>query len=124
DPLMWRYYALLGRLDAVAAADLRTRADQGANPRDLKLDLAATLVERFHGAEAARAAAEAFTSRFSARKLPDNLPTVKLSRSPDGPHLIGRVLVECGFAASTSQAMRLVRDRAVRVDGAVIDDPK
>lgn len=124
DPMMWRYYALLGRRTAAEVADLQLSACDAVNPRDLKMQLAGELVARFHGFAAAKAARQSFIRRFSERIEPIDLPTTDVVAP--GPHgvLIGHLLAELGLAASTSEALRLVRQGAVRVDGMAVVDSR
>lgn len=124
DPMMWRYYALLGRRTPAEVADLERAAAGSVNPRDLKLQLAEELAARFHGPAAGRAARAAFVRRFTERASPANLPTVDVAAGGPGGVMIGHLVAETGLAASTSEALRLVRQGAVRVDDAVIVDPK
>lgn len=123
DPMMWRYYTLLGRRTPAEVAELERAAGGSVNPRDLKLQLAEELVARFHDPAAGQAARAAFVHRFSERMSPADLPTVEVAAGPGGL-MIGHLIAEAGLAASTSEALRLVRQGAVRVDGATIADPK
>lgn len=118
DVMMWRYYELLSAKSAAEISALKT----DAHPRDAKLGLSRELVARFHGAAAAERAEHDFTAQFREKKLPTELPEVKLI-APDGL-LIGQVLKEAGLTSSTSDAMRMIRSGAVRIDGERIDDEK
>jgi tyrosyl-tRNA synthetase len=123
DSLMWRYYELLS-LDT-SPAELQSMQEQSArgaiNPRDCKMRLGRELVGRFHGGAAAEEAAEDFERRFQQGILPEDIPEVRLS-APAGSLLIGKLLKEAGLTASTSEALRMVRQGAVRVDGERVED--
>lgn len=117
DELMWRYYALLGRRSEAELEALRAEVVAGANPRDLKHALARELVSRYHDEAAAAEAAQAFTRRFTQRELPAELPEIRVTAREEAGSLIGHLLVDTGLATSSSEALRLVRQNAVRVDG-------
>ena len=122
DFLMWRYYALLSCVPAAEQARLQKEAASGArNPRDIKLDLAGELVRRFHGTAAAQEAHTAFLARFQRHETPEDLPlqAIKLSEAPR----LSQLLVQVHLAASTSEAMRKMKEGAVRVDGERVVDP-
>jgi tyrosyl-tRNA synthetase len=125
DALMWRYYRLLSlRVDAAGLERLEARAAAGAlNPRDAKADLAGEIVARFHGEAAAAAAREAFERRFREGALPEDMPAVEL-QAPEGGLPIANLLKDAGLTASTSEALRLVGQGAVRIDGERIEDRK
>ena len=125
DDLMWRYYELLSldtSLDALAS--LRAgAADSTLNPRDAKERLGREIVTRFHGDAAAQRAVEAFRSRFQRGEVPDDLELVSVACPPEGLPL-ANLLRDCGLTASSSEAMRLVRQGAVRLDGERVEDPR
>ena len=110
DDLMWRWFELLSfrPLDEVA----KLKAD--ANPRDAKFELGEELVARFHGPAAGRAARDAFVRRFSEGRLPDEIPNVTVTGAP---LKLANLLKAAGLTASTSEALRLVAQGAVRIDG-------
>ncbi len=123
DELMWRYFELLSFRPVGEIERLRLAVSQeGMNPRDAKFELAGEIVGRFHGPEAARRAREAFIARFQQGALPDELPEVELS-APEGLP-IANLLKAAGLTASTSEALRLIRQGAVRIDGERLEDPK
>ena len=122
DTLMWRYFELLSRRDIQTIARWQREVQDGLNPRDVKLDLAEELVARFHGVEAGRRAREAFLARFSRGEMPDDIPETELS-VPSGHLALPQLLKETGLAKSTSEAIRLIRQGGVRLDGARVDDP-
>ncbi|MCG6872826.1 MAG: tyrosine--tRNA ligase [Gammaproteobacteria bacterium] len=122
DELMWRYLELLSFRPAAEIAGLRQGAEEGSrNPRDIKVGLAREIVERFHGASAARAAEEDFTARFRHGALPEEVPEVELP-ARDGGWPIANLLKEAGLTASTSEALRMLGQGAVRLDGERVQD--
>ncbi len=122
DTLMWRYFELLSFEPAATIASWRREVEEGANPRDIKYRLALELVGRFHGAAAANQAREAFIARFRDGALPEDMPGVELA-ARDGGYPIAGLLRDAGLTASTSEALRLIRQGAVRIDGERIEDP-
>jgi len=121
DELMWRYYELLSFRSVTEIAGLRTAAGEGRNPRDIKLELAAEITARFHGAAAAQAAHQAFMSRVSDKAVPTDLPPVRISVDAAGMR-IGNVLKAAGLAASSSEANRKIDEGAVKLDGMKVSD--
>jgi tyrosyl-tRNA synthetase len=123
DDLMWRYYELLSFEPLAAVQRLRASVRDGANPRDIKKRLGEELVGRFHGPAAARQAADAFTRRFSDRELPEQIPEVTVHAS-EGRLGVAHILREAQLVTSTSEALRLIRQGAVRIDGERLEDGK
>jgi tyrosyl-tRNA synthetase len=122
DDLMWRYYELLSFDKSLAdIARMREAVGEGRNPRDYKLELATELAARFHGAAAANAAVGHWNDVVQGGGVPQDLATVDLP-VPAGGIRIGALLKAAGLAPSTSEAMRKLGERAVRVDGAVVED--
>ena len=121
DEVMWRYLELLSFQPADTLAGWRGEVEQGANPRDVKYRLARELVERFHGRQAAVQAEENFVARFQRGVLPDDLPQISLA-APQGALSIANLLKEAGLVASTSEALRLISQGAVRIDGERVQD--
>ncbi|WP_462320642.1 tyrosine--tRNA ligase [Halochromatium sp.] len=123
DQLMWRYFELLTSRTPAELTSMRASVDAGANPRDIKIDLGVTLVTRFHGAAAAEAAREDFLHRFQRGQAPTEVPEITLE--PGEPDLaLPRLLKDAKLVASTSEAIRLVGQGAVRVDGQRLEDAK
>ena len=117
DPLMWRYFELLSFRPASEIAEWQGQiAREVLNPRDVKFKLAEELVGRFHGAEAAGKALAAFVERFQKGRLPEDLTEVSV-QSRDGRLPIANLLKQAGLAESTSEALRLIQQGAVRIDG-------
>jgi len=121
DELMWRYYELLSSRPAAEIEGLRREAAAGMNPRDIKFGLARELVARFHGESAGRAAQEGFVRRFRHNESPDDLEEICV-QAEAGSVGIANLLREAQLVASNSEAFRMIRQGAVRVDGERIDD--
>lgn len=123
DDLMWRWFELLSFRPLQDIETLQEEVAQGRNPRDVKFELGVELVDRFHDAGAGLIAKEAFVSRFQQGQLPEDIPevVVKLAEA-DAP--IGYVLREAGLVQSTGEAMRMVKQGAVKVDGEKLTDPQ
>jgi tyrosyl-tRNA synthetase len=122
DDLMWRYFELLSYRPLDELQAFRERAAGGENPRDIKFELALELVGRFHDAGAAEQAKAAFINRFRNNELPDDLPETLLECGEAGQLGIGHVLQQAGLVASTSEAFRMIKQGAVRIDGQRIED--
>ena len=118
DPMMWRYLELLSFRSLAEIAQFRADVDGGRNPRDIKVLLAQEVVERFHSREAAEAALADFDNRARGG-IPDDIAEVAVAGAPLG---IGQLLKQAGLCASTSEALRMVEQGGVRIDGAVISD--
>jgi tyrosyl-tRNA synthetase len=121
DSLMWRYYDLVSFRPLEEVARLRRSLEGGANPRDIKMELAAEIVDRFHGAGAGARARDAFIAQFSKGALPDDIPEVQVAAPAEGLSL-PRALKEAGLCASTSDATRQIQQRAVKVDQQRVED--
>jgi tyrosyl-tRNA synthetase len=122
DELMWRYFELLSFRPLAEIGELRSRVAAGANPRDIKFELAAEIVTRFHDRAAADAARESFINRFRNNELPADMPEITLACDAAGRLGIGHVLSRAQLVNSTSEAFRLIRQGAVRIDGQRADD--
>jgi len=118
DLLMWRYFMLLSRRSEAEIAGLRKEVEGGRNPRDAKVMLAKEITARFHSLAAADAAEQDFDHRARGG-IPDQIPSLRLAGAPLA---IGTLLKQAGLVPSTSEAMRLVEQGGVRIDGAVISD--
>ena len=121
DTLMWRYYELLSFRPAAEIERLRREVEAGRNPMEVKFELAEELVGRFHGAEAARRAKETFIARFRRHELPEDLPETTVA-APGGRIRLANLLKEAGLVPSTSEALRMIRQGAVRIDGERVSD--
>ncbi len=121
DELMWRYFELLSFRPVAEIAEWQRQTTAGLNPRDVKFKLAEELVARFHGIDAGRHALAAFIERFQKGALPENLAEMRLP-SRNGGLAIASLLKEAGLVASTSEALRLIQQGAVRIDGERVGD--
>jgi len=121
DDLMWRYFELLSFRPLAEIADLRGRASDGENPRDIKFLLAEELIERFHGHGSGERARQAFIAVHRDKGVPDDLPLITLPAGEGGLGL-AQALKDAGLVASNSEAFRLIDQRAVRVDGERVED--
>ena len=121
DTLMWRYFELLSFRPLADIQRFKAEIAAGANPRDIKIALAVELVDRFHGATAGERARAGFIAQFSQGALPDHIPEMSLPAPSTGLSLV-KALKEAGLCASTSEAGRLVDQKAVRVDQQRVED--
>jgi tyrosyl-tRNA synthetase len=121
DERMWRYFELLSFRTIDAIEDLRRRAEEGENPRDIKFLLAEEIVARFHGQAAADAARAEFVARHREKALPEDLPLIEIA-SEQGSLGIAQLLKTVGLVASTSEAFRQIQQGAVRIDGERVED--
>ncbi len=121
DELMWRYFELLSFRPLKDIAALKTAIDEGRNPRDVKFELAGELVARFHDQAAAEKAQAEFISRFQKGAMPDDIEEITVA-SKDGGLGIAYLLKEAGLVASTSEAFRMIKQGAVRIDGERVAD--
>ncbi|KYL36614.1 MULTISPECIES: tyrosine--tRNA ligase [Pseudoalteromonas] len=116
DVLMWRYYDLLSSLSIEQIAAQKQRVEQGTNPRDIKIELAKELIARFHSEADAQAAHDDFIQRFQKKALPDEIPELTVNINEESI-LIANLLKEAGLVASTSEAMRMIKQGAVKLNG-------
>ena len=123
DELMWRYFELLSFRPMTEIEGFQQEVEAGKNPRDIKFILAEELVDRFHEAGAGKTAREEFISRFQKGAMPDEIEEKSVLAS-DGYIPIGNLLKDAGLVTSTSEAMRMIKQGAVRIDGERITDPK
>jgi len=118
DTMMWRYYELLSFRSLAEIAQFRREVEGGRNPRDIKVLLAQEIVTRFHSRQAADDALADFNNRARGG-IPDDIPEVSLAGAPLG---IGQLLKQANLCPSTSEALRMVEQGGVRIDGATISD--
>lgn len=123
DDLMWKYFDLLSFRSDEELAELKQQVTNGANPRDAKVALAKELIARFHSEGDAQAAEQDFIQRFQKNAIPDEMPEVSFTFSEEERSL-ANVLKEAGLVISTSEAMRMVKQNAVRIDGEKISDAR
>jgi tyrosyl-tRNA synthetase len=121
DLLMWRYFELLSFQPLDAIATLKRECDAGRNPRDAKVMLAKEIVGRFHSPAAADAALAGFEARFREGAMPDDMPEITLATAGAGM-AIPQVAKQAGLVDSTSEALRLIAQRGIKVDGDVVMD--
>lgn len=121
DNLMWRYFELLSFKPMSVVNDLKLSIEGGGNPRDVKFELAIEIVDRFHGVGAGSLARDAFVARFQKGALPDHIPE-KTVRGEGGSIMIANLLKDAGLVTSTSEALRLLKQGAVKIDGERAND--
>jgi len=122
DDMMWRYFELLSFAKSLAdIARMRAEVAGGKNPRDFKMDLAAELTARFHDPAAAQAAIAHWHEVVQGGGVPQDIQTIDVAVPAAGIR-IGALLKAAGLAPSTSEAMRKLNERAVRIDGAVVEN--
>jgi tyrosyl-tRNA synthetase len=121
DTLMWRYLELLSLESSGEIAAKKRSVEQGANPRDVKFGFAKEIVGRFHGPAAAESAAAGFEARFKRDEIPEDIREVSLKAQGDGLGL-ARLLKEAGLTASTSEALRMIEQGGVGIDGEMVTD--
>jgi tyrosyl-tRNA synthetase len=118
DDMMWRYFTLLSFCSEAQIAQLRAQVEQGRNPKEAKVLLAREITARFHGAVAAERAEADFELRARGG-VPQDIPDVALGGAPLA---VGSLLKQAGLAPSSSEALRLVEQGGVRIDGAAVSD--
>jgi tyrosyl-tRNA synthetase len=121
DALMWRYIELLSFESLQTIAGWKREVADGRNPRDIKVLFAREIVARFHNPSAAQAALADFEARFRQGEVPADIPDIRLA--PDGDGLvIAQVLKQAGLTASTSEALRMIAQGGVKLDGEKVSD--
>jgi tyrosyl-tRNA synthetase len=123
DKLMWRYLELLSFTPMVEIEGWKRACAEGANPRDVKVRLGQEIVQRFHGAEAAKQALENFEARFKQGLIPEDLEE-QILVPPSGGFAIASLLKDLGLTASTSESIRMIQQGGVKIDGEKVSDPK
>jgi tyrosyl-tRNA synthetase len=118
DVAMWKWFTLLSFRPEAEIAALKRQVDEGRNPKDAKVLLAKEITARFHSAAAAEAAEQDFQRR-AAGGAPDEMPEIALVGAPLA---IGALLKQAGLVPSTSEALRLIDQGGVRIDGGVVSD--
>jgi tyrosyl-tRNA synthetase len=121
DELMWRYYELLSFRPAEDIAKLKRECADGRNPRDAKVALAQEIVARFHSQAAADKALSDFEARFRQGALPESMPEVVVQTNGAGMP-IAQLAKQAGIVESTSEALRLIAQKGLKVDGDVVGD--
>jgi len=118
DDLMWRYYELISFKSTAEIKKLCDQVSKGLNPRDVKMQLAEEIVTRFHDHDAANKAKKNFIARFKHGAIPEDIPEIKLT----GEMPLANLLKQAGLVSSTSEALRLIKQGAVKIDGNKIAD--
>ena len=121
DELMWRYFELLSFRAEQEIRTFKQEIKDGRNPRDVKVLLAQEIVARFHDQRAAADALTEFEARFQRGVLPDDMPSVTLA-TIDGVLPIAQILKMAGLTVSTSDALRMIEQGGVRLDGEKLAD--
>jgi len=121
DELMWRYIELLSFASLATIRAWQAEIAQGKNPRDIKAGFAREIVARFHGRQAAAAALAEFEARFRQGEMPSDMPEYRI-RSEESGVPIAQVLKQAQLVASTSEALRLVQQGGVKLDGEKVSD--
>lgn len=121
DELMWRYYELLSFRSVEEITRLRREIGEGRNPRDVKVLLAQEIVERFHSRRAAEEALADFEARFRQGAIPEEIEEFGVACGPGGI-AIAQVMKQVGLTSSTSEAMRMIEQGGVRLDGEKVSD--
>ena len=123
DDLMWRWFDLLSLKSIDEINDLKTEQNDGRNPRDIKIELAKELISRFHDLKSADLAETNFVNQFQKKNMPDDIEEISFSLSGDSIPL-SNLLKECGMTKSTSEAIRMIKQGAVRIDEKKVTDLK
>jgi tyrosyl-tRNA synthetase len=126
DEMMWRYYELLTDVSLAEIAMMKQEAASGAvHPMALKKELARRIVTDFHAAEAAEKAGADWAKQFQEREVPDSVEEVEaaVELTPDGKVRLDKLLAKIGLADSVSDAVRKLKQKAVKVNGALTTAP-
>jgi tyrosyl-tRNA synthetase len=121
DDLMWRYIELLSFEPLATVERWKAEVAQGRNPRDIKVGFAQEIVTRFHDRAAAEKALADFEARFRQHELPENMPEHVITLDAE-PIPLTQVLKRVGLTASTSEAMRMIDQGGVRLNGEKVSD--
>ncbi len=121
DDLMWRYLELLSFRSLAQIEHWRVEVNDGRNPRDIKVMLGQEIVARFHTQKAAEDALTEFEARFQKGVLPDDMPDINVV-STDGHIAIANLLKQANLVASTSEALRMIDQGGVKLDGEKVSD--
>lgn len=121
DDLMWRYFDLLSFKSIAEVEEYKKKVAGGLNPRDIKFELAKEIIERFHSSQDADKALANFIARFQKGAIPDEMPEVELIADGEGLP-IAHVLKGASLVPSTSEAFRMIKQGAVKIDGVKVED--
>jgi tyrosyl-tRNA synthetase len=123
DELMWRYFELLSFRPMTEIQSWAEDCKQGANPRNCKVKLAQEIIGRFHDGAAASKALESFEARFQRGAMPEEMVELEL-RIESAIYGIANLLKDAGLTESTSEANRMIKQGAVKIDGEKVSDQK
>ena len=123
DDLMWRYFELLSFRPMEEIAQFKSDVEAGANPRDIKFHLGQEIVARFYDQVAATRAQENFVARFQKGAMPDEIRELDV-KARDGVLPIANLLKEAELTKGTGEAMRMIKQGAVKIDGKKVSDSK
>ena len=123
DELMWRWFDLLSFKSTDEINVLKADQAKGKNPRDIKIELAKELIARFHDDQSANLAEANFINQFQKKNMPDDIEEVSFAISESSIPL-ANLLKDCGMTSSTSEAIRMIKQGAVRIDEKKIIDTK
>jgi len=123
DELMWRYFELLSFRPSSDIELFKADIEQGKNPRDVKFLLCEEIITRFHDQDTATKARENFIARFQKGAMPEDMPEIELKAGNEGI-AIANLLKDAALVKSTSDAMRMIKQGAVKIDGNKIEDNK
>jgi tyrosyl-tRNA synthetase len=121
DELMWRYFELLSFRPMTEIEGFQHEIQSGKNPRDIKFLLAEEIIARFHSKDQAVMAREGFIAQFAKGAIPDDIPQHVFELGEDG-YPIANLLKDAGLCSSTSEAMRMIQQGAVKIDGDKVSD--
>ena len=121
DELMWRWFDLLSFKSSDEINTLKSEQNNGKNPRDIKIELAKELIARFHDEKSANGAELNFIDQFQKKNIPNDIEEI-LHKISDDSIPLANLLKECGMTSSTSEAMRMIQQGAVRIDEQKITD--
>ena len=122
DEMMWRYFELLSFRSIEEVEGFQKQISEGANPRDIKFLLCEEIIARFHDQASADSAKQDFIQRFQKNAIPDDMEEVSIDLAEGMP--IANLCKEAQLCPSTSDAMRMVKQGAVKINGEKVNDPK
>ena len=123
DNLMWRYFELLSFKNLEEIEQFKKQVETGTNPRDIKFELAQEIITRFHDLKSAQDSKNDFVKRFSDNAIPDVIDDIEIKVSNKGI-VFANLLKETQLVSSTSDAHRMIKQAAVKIDGKRVDDGK
>ncbi len=121
DKLMWRYIELLSFKSLDEIQQWRDDVATGANPIEIKKTFAEEIVSRFHSKEEGKQAREGFANQFKKGQIPEDIAEITLTVGAEGL-AIANILKDAGLTSSTSDALRMIKQGAVKIDSQKIED--